>query len=124
MADAETLLNTILTGNSTVTRLVNTRIYPLVMPQSPTLPAVTYQRVNANPVNTLSGYSGLMNPHITVNSFATDYGQAKEIANAIHVAMNAATTMRTILTNEMDGWEPDANLFVVSQDFSCWLAEA
>lgn len=123
MSDAETNVNTILTGNADVKRIVNTRIYPLVMPQDPTLPAITYQRINAAPVNTLSGYAGLMNPHIVINSWATDYAAVKELAFSVRTAMNTSVTLRNVLVNELDGFEPDINLFVVSQDFSCWSIE-
>jgi len=81
MADAETTINTILTGAADVKRIVNTRIYPLVMPQDPKLPAITYQRISNNPVNMLAGYSGLANPHMVINSWAMNYHEAKTLVS-------------------------------------------
>ncbi len=116
----ETKIYTLLTGNATIARKVNKRIYPLVMPQDPVLPAITYQRISANKVNHLGGYSGLENPHIVINTWARTYDEAKAISEDIHSAMNGATGFRSILINDLDGYDPDINLFVVSQDFSCW----
>lgn len=119
----ETLIYTVLTADADVKRRVNTRVYPVVMPQGVTLPAVSYQRISNNPVNHLEGYSGLANPHIIINSWATAYDAAKALAHDVHGAMNAATTYKSVLTNELDGYDPDVGLYVVSQDFSCWGAE-
>jgi len=122
MADTETTINTVLTANAAVKRRVNARIYPIVMPQNPVLPAITYQRISAAPVNHLGGYSGLLNAHVVINSWATEYGEAKALAKDVRTAMNTAA-MKNVLTNDLDGYDPDINLFVVSQDYSCWNAE-
>ncbi len=116
----ETEIYTLLTGNSTLAAKVNTRIYPLVMPQDPALPAVTYQRISGNKFNTLSGYSGLENPHIVINSWGRTYDEVKGVAEDIHAAMEKATAFKSILINDLDGYDPDINLYVISQDFSCW----
>lgn len=116
----ETEIYTLLTGNATVARKVNTRVYPVVMPQDPVFPAVTYQRVSGLKVNTLAGYSGLENPHIAINVWARTYDEAKGIAKDIHTAMNGASAFKAILINDLDGYDPDINLYVVSQDYSCW----
>jgi len=119
----ESLIYTVLTGNATVARKVNTRVYPVVMPQDVTLPAVSYQRVSADPVNHLQGYSGLKNAHIVINAWARNYDDVKGLASDIHAAMNAAVTFKCILTNELDGYDPDVSLYVISHDYSCWGQE-
>ena len=119
----ETMIYTALTSAPDVARRINTRIYPVVVTQAPTLPAVSYQRVAADPVNHLGGYSGLTNAHIVINSWARNYDEVKALAFEIRTAMDAARTFRCVLTNELDGYDPDVSLYVVSQDFSCWGAE-
>lgn len=119
----ETKIYTLLTGNATVTRLINTRIYPVVMPQDVALPAITYQRISAEKLTTLSGYTGLANPHIVITAWAAGYDDAKAIGAAVHAAMNGAGTFKSILTNEMDIYEPELNIYAVSQDYSCWSEE-
>lgn len=120
----ESKIYTVLSQNANIANRVNARIYPLVMPQDPILPAITYQRLSAGFVNDLSGYSVLENPHITINSWATDYATVKAMADEVHTAMNsAATAFRAMLSNELDIYDGDLNLFAVSQDFSCWNRE-
>jgi len=109
--------------DAAVTRLINTRVYPVVMPQDVTLPAVSYQRVSTDPVNHLGGYSGLKNAHIVINAWGRNYDEAKAIASAIHAAMDAARAFRCVLTNELDGYDQDVQLYVISHDYSCWGAE-
>lgn len=119
----ETKIYTLLAGNATVARKINTRIYPVVMPQDVKLPAITYQRNEATKVNTLSGYSGLANPHIVINCWGRNYDEVKALGADVHAAMNGAVTFRGLLTNELDGYDPDLLLYVVSQDYSCWDQE-
>lgn len=116
----ETAIYSVLSADTTITAATSSRIYPVVMPQNVTFPAITYQRINSNPVNDLGGYSNLTNPHIAVNCWATRYDEAKELAEDVHDAINTANTFKAILLNDMDGYDPDTGLFFVSQDFSCW----
>jgi hypothetical protein len=46
------------------------RIYALVLPDNTTKPAVVFQRITNNPINNLSGHSGVDNPRIQVDSYA------------------------------------------------------
>lgn len=120
MAILETKIYSALSGNATVAVKVGSRIYPVVMPQDPTLPAITYQRIASEPVNTLEGYAGLENVHISVMSWATGYLTAKELAEDVHVALNGATAFKALLVSDLDGFDPDVNLYVAAQDYSCW----
>lgn len=43
----ETALYSHLSGDAALSALVGTRIYPVILPQQPVLPAVTYQRIGA-----------------------------------------------------------------------------
>lgn len=119
----ETLIYTALTTDTAIKRRINTRIYPVVMPQGVTLPAVSYQRVSADQNDTLSGRSGLVNAHIVINCWARNYDEAKALAQEIRAAMDGVRTFRAVMVNELDGYDQDVSLFVVSQDFSCWGTE-
>jgi hypothetical protein len=122
MADAETTIYTLLTGNVNVTQAVNKRVYPLILPQNAIYPAITYQRVSSSPENTLAGYSGLMNPYVSISSWATSYSAAKALANDVHTAMNGST-MKNVLFNEMDNYDPDEKIYFITQDYSIWNVE-
>ena len=118
----ETELYTALTADTTIAAVASNRVYPLVMPQDPTLPAITYERISGAKVNGLDGYLGMDNPHIMLNVWATRYDTAKELAEDVHDCMNKVTAFRALLINDMDGYDPDTGLFVISQDYSCWNA--
>lgn len=120
MALLETKIYSALSGNATVAGKVGARIYPLVMPQDPTLPAITYQRTGAQQVNTLNGYADLEQAYIRISSWATRYDTAKELASDIHVTMDVATEFKGLLLDDSDGYDPNTGLFFVSQDYSCW----
>lgn len=120
----ETRVFLVLTSDVTIKNRVNTRIYPVVMPQEVVLPAISYQRVSSSPENTLEGFTNLENADVVVNSWARNYDEAKVLAAEVHAAMDAARLFRCVLTNELDGYDPDISLYVVSQNYSCWNTEA
>ena len=55
----ETELRGALTGNGAVAALVGTRVYPVVLPQNPTLPAIVYQELRTGTVVASDGDTGL-----------------------------------------------------------------
>ena len=116
----ETELYTALTADTTIYAVTSSRIYPLLMPQDPTFPAITYERISSNKVNGLDGYLDMDNAHIMLNIWATRYDTAKELAEDVHDRMNKTTAFRSILVNDLDGYDIDTGLYVVSQDYSCW----
>ena len=64
MAELEQALFTRLDGFAGLTSLVVSRIYPLILPQNPTLPAVTYQRIDGIREDGIAGSHGLAHPRI------------------------------------------------------------
>ena len=119
----ETKIYALLIANATINRKVNTRVFPIVIPQDSELPAITYQRISAQKITSLSGYSNLENSHILINSWATKYETVKALAEDIHSVMDNSTGFKTVLSNELDAFDPEAGLWAVSQDFSCWDQE-
>ena len=113
----ESKLYTLLSGDASVSALVVARIYPVVLPQSVTLPAITYSRISGGQVNSLSGYSGLEQPRIQVDAWATTHVVVKELRDAVHAAMNGATTFRALLESDMDLYEDDTKIYRISMDF-------
>lgn len=117
----ESKIYSALTGNTTIFASVSNRIFPMVMPQDTTLPAITYQRLSGGQENDLSGYSNLENPHISIMCWATNYDGALDLAEDVHVAMDGAgSAFHSILVNDLDGFDPETEYYVRSMDFSCW----
>jgi hypothetical protein len=117
----EELIYSNLSTATSVTALVVDRIYPLLMPQDPTLPAVTYQRISDNPINSLSGHGGLDNPRIQIDCWATSYSAVKTLSNAVIKAMDLSTSYKSLRMSDQDLYEDGTEIYRVSMDFSCWF---
>jgi hypothetical protein len=111
-----------LSTSTALTAMVSTRIYPAMLPENCELPALSYQRISNTPQNTMSGHSGLDNPRIQIDCWATSYGDAKAIGDKTRKAMGAATTFRALQLSDQDIIEPELEIYRVSMDFSCWFA--
>lgn len=120
MSALEPKIYTALSGDSAVSAVVSTRIYPMVLPQDVTLPAITYSRISGGQVNSMGGFSNLENPRVQVDVWAATYTAAKTLAALVHTAMGGATTYSAILISDMDLFEDDTKIYRVSMDFSVW----
>ena len=127
MAELETVIFTQL---STLVTLASTRIYPLILPQNPTLPAVTYQRIDGPRESALSAEMGLAHPRIQVDSWGKTYASAKAVATQVRGALQRWSSEATdpvvldcLLESDEDGYESDVNIYRVRQDWVCWHRE-
>lgn len=120
MAQLEKRIYAVLTGYTGVSALVGTRVYPLVLPQKCTFPAISYLRVSGGQQMNLSGYSRLEAPRIQVDAWAESYGQAKDLAAAIRAALLSATDFKVSDISDRDLFEDSSALFRVSTDFTVW----
>lgn len=118
----ETELYSALTADTTIFAVTSARIYPVVMPQNVSFPAITFERISSQPINGLAGYLGMDNARIMLNVWATRYDEAKELAEDVHDCLNKVTAFRALLVNNLDGYDVDTGLYVVSHDYSCWNA--
>jgi hypothetical protein len=106
--------------------LVSTRIYPIIMPQNPTLPAVTYQKISGVVDYVMDGTS-IKRPRIQVDAWAKSYGAVRGVAEQVKAALDRYTgtmggtggveIIGTWIENETDLFEPDTGLYRVSLDF-------
>jgi hypothetical protein len=117
----EDAIRTLLVSDSTVTGFVGTdpgaRIHAIVLPATPTLPAVTYQRIANTPEFSHDG-TAIERPRIQLTSWAATYSQAKDLAAAVRAVVapprvdGTAGFSRTVGTVEIQR----ARLFV-ERDF-------
>jgi hypothetical protein len=119
----ETELYSALAADTTITGVTSMRIYPVIMPQDVTFPAITYECISGQPVNGLDGYLGMDNSRMMLNMWATRYDEAKELAEDVHDCLNKIRTFRALLVNHIDGYDVETGLYIVSQDYSCWNAQ-
>lgn len=110
-----------LSTSTTLMALVSDRIYPIMMPQDPELPAITYQRISNSPVNSMGGHGGLDNPKIQIDCWATSYSAAKALGDKLRKTIATATAFNSVQLNDQDLYEDGTEIYRVSMDFSCWF---
>lgn len=111
----ETAIRTRLLADGTVSGLISTRLYPLVLPPKPTYPAATFQRITARRLRNLGGAAGRAIPRLQIDSWDEDYDQAWALANAIaasldgfQAALGGLGTVVIGLENEREDFEDAA----------------
>ena len=83
----EIALRSVLIADSDVTALVGTRIYPWHRQQGSDFPAITYQLVGTQPVNSVGGYINLTRATMSYESIDTSYADAKTLAEKVRQAL-------------------------------------
>jgi len=124
MSDISEALYTTLSTTSGVTALVSTRIYPNLMPQTPTLPAVVYQMISNVRGERHRGQTGDARPRFQITCWAATYLAAAALSIQVRLAVMAMTgTVATVVINgvwnagETREYEDDTKLHAVAIDF-------
>lgn len=109
----------------------NTRVYPVRLPQNPTLPAITYFRVSGQRVHASSGALGLSGPRMQIDCWATKYEDAHALAELVRKRidgyrgpMGSETVQGVFFESERDLYEPEPDQHRVSRDYFVWFSEA
>lgn len=119
---AESVAYSTLTGASSVTALVgsgaNARIYPDVVPQEFCLPAISFQRVSTEPVNTI--HASKLAERVTLDVWCMDDQRydAETLANNAQAALIAA---KFILTNRRAELDIESNIWIAVLTFDFWV---
>ncbi len=119
----ESELVTRLEDDAGVGAVAGNRIYPINLPQNPTLPAVTYQRITGPRLRHLTGASGRGDARIQIDCWAVTYGAGKSLAAAIQASLHGyiglLTTVKVAITlsNEIDDYDEDAREWRIIQDY-------
>lgn len=108
-------LKAFLAADSGVQAIVSGRLYPRVLPQNVTYPAISYDQVSGVRVRDLLGPSGKVRRRITVNSWASTNIGAWNLADAVRQALDGFDGMMgstfvgsVILDNEIAFIEDEA----------------
>jgi hypothetical protein len=120
MSDIETLLYTRLSGYAGLSALADARIYPMLLPQGATLPALTYQRVSGVQSYSHQGDSGLATVRMQVDCWGATYASAKAVAAQVKAALSGYTSSaigRCHLGAERDLYDPETGRYRVIIDF-------
>lgn len=109
------LLFAALTNDATVAGLVAARVYPQKLPQSPTLPAITYQIISRVPTE---ANTELFDIRLQLDSWATTYAGSQALAGAALSALRfyrQSAGGNTILSiydaNQSDAYEDEREIW-------------
>jgi len=132
----ETAIYSKLTADATVDSLVSTRIFPNIVPQGESMPAVTYQMISAVPQETTDTAQGWRVGRFQITCWAETYSGAKELSEAVRKdlhrysgTVNGVVIDSIMLENELDAPQLAAETDVLKRhgkilEFEIWFEEA
>ena len=129
----ESALRTFVIAGSDVTALIGSRMYPLKMPQSPTMPLLVYQRISGPREHDADGAAGIANPRIQIDAWAATYTGAKDLATKVRkridgysgdVGSPAVDVVFSHLLSDRDFYDSETEYYRVSMDFEIMHVEA
>jgi len=130
MTTIATALRTYVLADAAVAALT-TRMYPVVLPQDPAMPAITYQYISGASVVSHDGPTGLENPTFQIDCWGSSYSQMDALFQAVRKRLNGAKgTFSTLevqgifLVRKRDLYDNDAKLHRRTSDWSIWNEEA
>ncbi len=128
MTDALVALRAFLISEPAIAARVDTRVYPLMLPQRPRLPAITTTRVSAGGSHTTERRSDIDGPRIQIDSWAETYDEAFALADAIRDRLDGyrgpagdVTIAGAFLADRRDFHEDAPECWRVSQDYFVWF---
>lgn len=114
----ESDLRTYLIEHEDLEDTIDTRVYPMFLPQNPTLPAITYQRVSGERDRSLTGLNSLSHPRIQFDCWAETYAEAKTLGEEVISALNDYPGV--VFYGDRDLHEPSLGIYRVSIDIAVW----
>lgn len=110
-----------LSGFAGLTALVGTRIYPMILPQGATYPAVTYQRIATAPRDScMSEDDGIVRANIQVTAWSETFTNAKAIVDQVRAALQRYTVagiQGIYVIAEYDLFDDEVLKYGASMDF-------
>jgi hypothetical protein len=116
----ESAVVAVLKADPAVAALIGTRVYPLNLPQSPTLPAITYQRISDDPGLVLSETSDMQRVRIELDSFAATFSGARALDLAAMTTLHgyACGLIQLIRAlNGLDIYDEETKTYRVTRDY-------
>ena len=116
-----------LQADSAIVAFVGDRIFPLVVPQAGSIPALVYTLVDGQLSNSLDGFtSGMVNYAVQLDCWARTYEDAMNLSIAVRNRLNiAATSFNTVIGGfpSLSEFEPDTRRYRRMLMLSCWHHE-
>lgn len=116
---AESDLYSALSGRSTLTALVGTRIDPDAIPEGNALPAVVYQRSSTSPVTTIGGVTVAEDVLFEITAWAETRTAADAVADEVAAAVTGAGNPPA---DRQTGYDSECGLFACTIGCQWWRA--
>ena len=124
-------LRTFLLADATLGGLIGTRLYPLKLPQDPTVPAMTFQWISGQRAHAADGAVGLASPRVQFDCWAETYLEAEAVFEALRKRLDgfrgtagSSRVQGAFFETERDDYEDEGRLYRRSADFFIWHEEA
>ena len=114
----------LLLADSVLPGLLNSCVYPAILPESPSLPALTYQAISGSSSYTIDGVTCTMR-RIQFDSWSTLYSDVKTVQYALHNVLDLFSGTLSEGTQvlgsyrgiEMDTYESDARMYRATTEY-------
>jgi len=123
----EDALVALLGDSTTVSALVEDRIYPIEMPPNTPMPTLVYQQISGPRVHSHSGFSSLAYPLFQISCWGDDYTEAKNLADAVMAALDGYVGTKAgveiyalIVNGSRDMGEPEEDTYRVIVEVEAW----
>ncbi len=118
----ESAFRSMILSISPVVTLVGTRVYPLILPETPILPAIRYVPAGGTRVHSHDGVSGFQIQRIQVDCYAKTYAEVIALAAAIEAGMDgfngsSPATFAITLESDQDTYEEQPRIWRRQMDF-------
>ncbi len=124
-------LYTYLAAQSAITSIVSTRIHPLILPQEPTYPAMTYSDESSDMSESFDGQTGHAQSIYQIDCWAKTYAGAYTLGDALRSTLNnvsgsfgGITIQRCqIINGPATVYEDSVEAYRQTYIFSIWHSE-
>ena len=123
-------LRTFLLADTAIAASIAARVYPVQLPQKPTLPAIAYRIVSGFRPHSMPNTRGLARPRVQIDCYSDSYEGAQTLADLVRKRLDAyrgaagtATWQGVFFSNENDDFDPDTKLYTLSRDYTFWVEE-
>lgn len=110
----EVVLTGMLKTDADLLALIDARVYPVKLPQDPTLPAVTYQKISGPRIHDLD----VAFPRFQITAWATSYIEAEAVGFAIRGSTqrykgirDGVNILQMVFLNEVDMRDPETGYY-------------
>lgn len=128
--EVEVALHSRLYAYSGLRALISIRIYPVILPQAPTYPCVSYQRIDGPREHAIASDIEIAHPRLQIDSWGKHVEDTKAVATQVRNALQRWTdpcssppVLDCFLECDEDSYESDTNIYRVRQDYICWYRE-